>query len=480
MVKNILQMVEIMETEYTDRVAVQWYDAQGKEVRQVRYGQYAADLRRFAAFADSVAGGVRGKHVGTIASNSYDYLVCFWGLALAGAVVVPMSPREPWNVLEYDIAYADVELVIAEGEYIAANPALPAFRATYDILAYKTGAYPAPRLQSVAEDQLGFLFYTSGTTANSKCVMISQQSLFYAVGAFRNLHLSIQRGCGAETERFLHLLPMYHLEGVVLMSYWLFFGKTLNMCPDFRFLMRDLKMLNSDETAVVPMVLQNWAKWLVSGKQDKLGGLKLVAGGGASVDPAMAELFVQHGITMFGGYGLTETCGAGLFNVFRLTNRYDALGQADGEIVKVKIIDGEICLQTKAAMLGYYKNEAATAETIIDGWVHTGDLGYMDEDGFVCLTGRKKNLIILASGENVCPEELEKSISANEDVIEVLVKEIDSKICAEVYCDVPNQEGIAQFVKEMNDTLPFFKRIYKVLFRTEPFEKTALGKIKRH
>ncbi len=478
MVDSILKMLGVMEKDYADRVAVQWFHTPTQKVKQVQYGQYAADLRRFAAFAESV--GAKGKHVGILASNSYDYLVCFWGLALAGAVVVPMNPHEPQNVLEYDIAYADVDWVIAEDAFIEANPAFPAGKKTYSILEYQKGNYPAPTFENPEEDGMGFLFFTSGTTANSKCVMISQQSLFYAVNAFRNLHLAIQKGCGSETERFLHLLPMYHLEGVVLMSYWLFFGKTLNMCFDFRYLMRDLTAMDSDETAVVPMVLQNWAKWLRSGNEDKLGGLKLVAGGGASVDPSMAELFADYGISMFGGYGLTETCGAGLFNVFQLTKHYDSLGQADGEIVQVKIIDGEICLKTKAAMLGYYKNEKATAETLVDGWVHTGDLGYVDDNGFVYLTGRKKNLIILASGENVCPEELEKSISSNKDVLEVLVREINQKICAEVYCEEQNQESILLSIKEMNDTLPFFKKISDVIFRTIPFEKTALGKIKRY
>lgn len=113
------------------------------------------------------------------------------------------------------------------------------------------------------------------------------------------------------------------------------------------------------------------------------------------------------------------------------------------------------------------------------GWLHTGDLGYMDEEGYVYLTGRKKNLIILSSGENVSPEELENLLEANEAVKEVVVKKKNGKICAEIFCEPDCQAALREFVDEVNRGLPLYKRMTLVEFRDTPFERTATGKIKR-
>ena len=131
-------------------------------------------------------------------------------------------------------------------------------------------------------------------------------------------------------------------------------------------------------------------------------------------------------------------------------------------------------------MLGYYKDPEATAEVIdADGWFHTGDLARMDEEGFYYITGRKKNLIILASGENVSPEELEKKLALCPAITECIVKEKSQKICAVIYCPEDKQEEVRAFVTEVNRSLPLYKRISAVEFTAEPLPRNALGKLLR-
>ena len=130
-------------------------------------------------------------------------------------------------------------------------------------------------------------------------------------------------------------------------------------------------------------------------------------------------------------------------------------------------------------MKEYYNNPEESTKINIDGYIHTGDIGYIDEDGYVFITGRKKNLIILSGGENVSPEELENLLYKNQSVKECKVFERDDKIVAAVYASDDKQETIRQYVQDLNKGLPIFKRIHIVEFQNTEFDKTAIGKIRR-
>ena len=142
--------------------------------------------------------------------------------------------------------------------------------------------------------------------------------------------------------------------------------------------------------------------------------------------------------------------------------------------------DGELCMRGDSIMLGYYKDPEATAEVIdADGWFHTGDLARKDEDGYYFLIGRKKNLIILDSGENISPEELEGIVGKCEAVKECVVKEMGKKIGVVVYCDEDKQQQVRDFITETNRTLPLYKRMSAVEFSTEPLLRNGAGKLLR-
>ena len=177
---------------------------------------------------------------------------------------------------------------------------------------------------------------------------------------------------------------------------------------------------------------------------------------------------------------MTELAGYGLLNVTQEGDLLRALGKPDG-FCEVKVDEnGEICVRGGCVMLGYYKDPEATAETIDkDGWLHTGDLACADEEGYYYITGRKKNLLILDSGENVSPEELEKQLALCPAITECIVKEKSQKICAVIYCPEDKQEEGRAFVTEVNRSLTLYKRISAVEFTAEPLPRNALGKLLR-
>ena len=179
-------------------------------------------------------------------------------------------------------------------------------------------------------------------------------------------------------------------------------------------------------------------------------------------------------------YSMTELAGYGLLNVTQEGDHLRALGKPDG-FCEVKVGEtGEICVRGGCVMLGYYKNPEATAETIDkDGWLHTGDLARVDEEGYYYMTGRKKNLIILDSGENVSPEELEKLLGKCDAIKECIVKEMGKKIGTVVCCEDDRQQQVKAFVTELNRTLPLYKRISVVECSAEPLPRNALGKLLR-
>ena len=168
----------------------------------------------------------------------------------------------------------------------------------------------------------------------------------------------------------------------------------------------------------------------------------------------------------------------GLINFAEDAQHIGSIGKDDGHC-EIKLDNGELCMRGGDVMLGYYKDPEGTAEVVdAEGWFHTGDLARVDEDGYYFLTGRKKNVIILDSGENVSPEELEKLLVPCADIQECIVKEKDKKICALIYCDPAKQDAVKEFVTGVNRGLPLYKRMVPEL-SAQPLPRNAMGKLLR-
>lgn len=215
------------------------------------------------------------------------------------------------------------------------------------------------------------------------------------------------------------------------------------------------------------------------------GNLEMLICGGAPLDEKLVNGFDNFGITVINGYGITE-CSP----IVAITRDcWIKLGSVGLPIptVHIKIEnpdengEGEILVKGDIVMMGYYKNPEMTAETMENGWFKTGDIGSVDEDGFVYVTGRKKNLILLDNGKNVYPEELEAVIGRIENVDEVIVYDENSLITAEIYTENPDaKEQIKKDIQKFNKSIAGYKQIRKIKFRSVEFEKTTTKKIKRN
>ena len=212
------------------------------------------------------------------------------------------------------------------------------------------------------------------------------------------------------------------------------------------------------------------------------GDLKYIFVGGAALDPYYEKEFRAWGIELITAYGATE-CSPGIAANRNFYHREGAVGRAI-ECCQVRIAeDGEVMIRGENVMMGYYRDEEETAQVLKDGWYASGDIGYLDDDGFLFLTGRKRNLIILSDGENVSPEKLEAGISRIEGVAEVMVYEDKGAISVQIYPDDEHM-GMQSWFEEciciFNETLPPTQRIRSVKLRTSEFPKSTSKKILRY
>ena len=276
------------------------------------------------------------------------------------------------------------------------------------------------------------------------------------------------------------ILPLFHLGTFICLFSWPFKGWALNLCSDLRNFYRDLGLMHSDSIAVAPVLMESIYKDVKRGRADKLNGLWNPCGSSAMFDSEMLLGLVENGMYITQCYGMTETCGDGLVNYAQAEPHIRALGKPDGHCEYKLDETGEICIRGGCVMLGYYKDPEATAEIIDkDGWLHTGDLAREDEDGYYYMVGRKKNLIILGTGENVSPEELERKLNACPEVQECVVKEMGKRIGALICCAEEKQAEARAFITGLNRTLPLYQRITAVEFSTEPLPRNAMGKLLR-
>ena len=489
MITSLYQSLCNMETNIADRVALRWYDEEKQGVAEVHYAQYAQALRRFVAFLRAEYGDVRGKRVAILARNSYQYVICMYGTVIAGAVAVPLNLGKDWDAISYELGLTEPVCILQDGEFAERDPALAE---TYGSILNPMDVFaaydPAEDVTEVEDlSALAFIMFTSGTTGRSKGVMLSEKNYFSAVRMYVAGQAAVMRKAQELAPKdmdkpFSHftLVPMFHLSGFICYFAYGIHGWTLNLCADPRDVRRDMSMMHSDAMSTPPVLVEMIYNEIRRGNQDKLNGLWNLSCSSAILDPEILSYLIAHGFYINQCYSMTELAGYGLLNIAQEGEHLRALGKPDG-FCEIKLDEtGEICVRGDVVMLGYYKDPEATAEAIDkDGWLHSGDLARVDEDGFYYITGRRKNLIILDSGENVSPEELEKKLALCPAIIECIVKEKDQKICAVIYCPEDKQEEVRAFVTEVNRSLPLYKRISAVEFTAEPLPRNALGKLLR-
>ena len=474
-----------MEQEFPDHVAIRYVAEDGKTVVEKKYREYAQDIRRMVAYLKAEVPDIKGRRIVLLSRNCYEFCVASYGIILAGGVLVTLNQKKTWEELEYELGLVEPALILNDGIDYGCRAELEAAYGPKlrPMDCYKETA-PGELTNCVGHDDLMMLMFTSGTTGRSKGVMLSERNMCASLHTYSEVaeNWIINRLPAGQKLPLSHmtLLPLFHMACFVCVMSYPPAGWALNLCGDIRDFYRDLGLMHSDVMASAPMLVETIYNDMKRGRVSRLNGLWDLCCSSAALDPRMLLELAQNGFVVNQCYGMTETFGDGILNFTQVEKHMSAVGKPDDHVQYKLDETGEICIKGDCVMLGYYKDPEATAEVIdADGWFHTGDLARMDEEGFYYITGRKKNLIILASGENVSPEELEKKLALCPAITECIVKEKGQKICAVIYCPEDKQEEVRAFVTEVNRSLTLYKRISAVEFTVEPLPRNALGKLLR-
>lgn len=504
---------------------ISWFTRKGEE-NGVTLGKLRDDVRGLAAYF--VKSGLVGKHIAILGENSYEWILVYFAATYCGAVAVCVDIEQPDETILQMLDMADVSAIFCidsirdicarfAGDKITVTPLAPEPVAA--LIKEGAGFSSFPEVNG---DMTAAIVFTSGTMNYSKPVMLSQSAILTnACDALANVAIG---------ERAFTSLPFYHTYGLTCSVLSMLIGKAhLYINGNLKTVMRDIYLANPHTMLTVPLMLETiyskmWQTAEEAGKAKGLrklldmkkylsavglkkpgktldalrekcfGTIKLIICGGAHMNAAIMQDFALMGVTVVQGYGITEC--APLVSVNRnKANKFDSVGLVTPNC-EVKIEDGEILVRGKNVMKGYYKFPELTREAMRGEWFATGDVGYIDRDGFLYITGRKKNLIVFRNGKKVSPEKLEEKLKAIPLVGDVVVygavsgvSTDDVQVAASIY---PNKDKCANMtsyeilealqnqVNIINRELPLYQQIQMVSIREQEFSKTALQKIKRH
>lgn len=496
--------------------------------------------------------GLKDKKIAIISKNRYEWAVSYLSIINGVGIAVPLDKGLPEQEIEsslnrssadaiiFDKSYSDImkkfqnmNLTTVKHFICMDNISISSFECFNNLISkgkelLSNGDNDFLNAEIDAE-KMSILLFTSGTTSLSKAVMLSHKNIcsnIYAMQRFIKIY---------DTDVNMAFLPFHHTFGSTGLLLFLANGVTNVFCDGLRHIQKNLKEYKVSIFVCVPLLLEAMYKQIQkeidkTGKREivekglkisnsllkvgidirrklfkdiiaNLGGnLRFIVSGAASIDKKVAEGFNAFGITTIQGYGLTETSPV-LIAENKYCIRYGSVGFPLFN-VEIKIDEpnemgiGEIIARGPNVMLGYYNNEDATNEVLIDGWFHTGDLGYIDKDGYIFITGRKKNVIVLKNGKNIYPEELEILINnlayVSESMVFGLPKDDDLLLSAkivynkdyinEIYPDITEKElydMIWNDIKKINSGLTNFKHIKNIIITDEPMIKTSTAKIKR-
>ncbi|SEL73806.1 long-chain acyl-CoA synthetase [Butyrivibrio sp. ob235] len=460
---------------YEDVIAFRFLDEEN--TFEISYKQYLEDICSCAFRLESAVGNLKGKHIGIIGVNSYEYAVIMAATLFSRAVLVPINYHETDDNIKYVIDNSRLEVLIANNpKKYACDSNIKCF--DFDIALNHGDGQQKDLLDFSQEeaDNLLMIIYTSGTTSLSKGVCLSVHNIFHEEKILLPEKFVREYNAVPGFKAYINF-PFYHIAGIIAWIACAEHGYTLIQSVKPQNILSDLIGEEISGAGVIPATLKLWLNSIRKGHIERLGGVKCIITAGAPVSAEDVKEIQSHGIAFGQYYGMTETGGNVTYN-FDMEKHIASVGCAYDD-VDIKIVDGEICIKSSGNMMGYYENEEETMNCLKDGMIYTGDLGYLDDDGYLYITGRKKNLIILSGGENVSPEELEKQLYKNPLIIECKVFEKNDRIYAGINSREEDQEKIRTYITELNKKMPIYKRIYKIEFQDNEFEKTASGKIKR-
>lgn len=490
--------------------------------------------------------GLNEKKVAIISKNRYEWFLGFLATLMGNMIVVPLDKGLTAIEIENCVSKVNPEAIIFDNEYKNVideikekNQCIESYICmdqNSDYLTINELKEKGKALRDAGNkeyenaeidaDKTSELCFTSGTSNNSKIVELSHRNIASDISA---LHATEDF---RETDVNLAFLPFHHTFGSTGLLLILSYGAASAFPDGLRYIAQNLKEYGISVFIGVPALIETMYKKVLKeirdqGKEktiqiarkvtnllpktkrkifkpiiDALGGkLRVIISGASGLDPEVWLAFNEMGIKILQGYGLTEASPV----VAAENYKYGRKGSIGFPLkgISVKIFDknelgiGELAVKGDNVMKGYYNNEEATAESFRDGWLLTGDLAYIDKDGYIFITGRKKNVIVLKNGKNIYPEEIETLINKIELVKESMVfgmpKEDDLMVSVKVQYDeeyakknYPNlteeelKNVIWEKIKEINKTMPTYKYVKNILITKEEFIKTTTAKIKRY
>lgn len=498
--------------------------------------------------------GLKDKRIAIIGENRYEWEIAYLAVCCGVGTVVPLDKSLPENELKKIIERSNVEAIVYSGKYeeqlknmILEGVGNLRTLISMDAKTHKNGIYSESELIQIGSiqiqngnreyldsivnsEEMRIMLFTSGTTSESKVVSLSHKNLCENLMDMARV-IDIN-----ENDRILSFLPVHHVfECTVGFLFSLYKGAQTSFCDGIKYIVPNLNEYEITFACFVPAIYENMYKNIIKKleKENKLkivnqliekhknssmeekkeifkdihnifgGNIRLLISGAAALDKKVEEWFRCIGINLCQGYGLTETSPV----VAIERNEYVRPGSIGPKLphVEVKIDNpdndgmGELLVKGPNVMLGYFGNDNATKEAIVNGWFHTGDLASIDEDGYIFIKGRKKSVIVLKNGKNIFPEEMEnlvnriqgvkesfiygKSIKEDRDDIKIYVKIVIDKEILELAYGVKNDKEIYDVlnekIKEINNIMPHYKAIRGLLITENALIKTTTGKIKR-
>ena len=554
-INNYRELLKRVEKNFSSNIAYKYKkDPSSKEPEYIEktYKDVVKDIKYLATGLLNMK--LEGKKIALVGNNRYEWCISYLAITSGNMIVVPLDKALPDNEIEslinrsgaeaviFDKKFADIMIKIKKEnnklkELICMdNINNDEIKKYEDILkegkkAIKQGNKKYEKIK-INENKPSIMLFTSGTTNIPKAVLLSQKNICSNISAIATW-VKIY-----ETDTLLSFLPIHHtFECTITFLYGLYSGATVAFCDGLKHIQKNLAEYKVSIFVAVPLVLETMYKKIQhaikeKGKTklintmtkisnallkckidirrkifkevlDNFGGnLRVVFYGAAPMNKETIIGYNNLGIDLIQGYGLTETSpvisaetdkekrpgSVGLV----LPNLEAKIENPDNEGI------GEITVKGPSVMLGYYENEEETKKVLKNGWFSTGDFGYIDDDGFLYVTGRKKDIIVLKNGKNVYPQEIEFLINKIPYVVESLVysrekDNTDTMLCAKIVYDeerIKNllgektekeyKEIIWNEIKEINKNLPVFKHIKNIKITKEPLAKTTTQKVKRY
>ena len=452
-------------------------------VNTLTYKELGERVARRRAFIDSL-GLPKGAHIAVWDRNSQDAIELYLAITSAGYVAMMFPSMLPEMAVVGCCMKFDIAAIFVREEFM---PQTSKIQGTKVIPAASIAETEAP-VADIDPESPAAIFFTGGTTGAPKGAVLSHRALMRG-----NYNAVFKPGKVIGQHRYIALLPLSHVFGAIAgTAGGCYTGNLLFTAEDMKATIGKLPAIKPTLLVIVPGICDILAGLCkMYGPQFLGGSLRMIISGAANVPPRLVDIFTKMGVEFCFGYGLTETANLTSANADAV-RKPTSIGRIyPGQ--ETKIVDGELWIKGDNLFSGYYKDPEKTAEALTeDGWLRTGDLCRFDEEGFLYITGRIKNLIILANGENVSPEALEEPFYADPCVRDAMVKEDDLNgnkvIAVEILPFAPAFDGktpeeIAAYmnnlVDKINATLPTTHQIRKVTVRTEDFKRTGSMKVAR-